>query len=53
MKLPLQIPPVRRDFQADPAFQTEGGVEAAQTRCDSLTGMARQLCYGMEFGIST
>jgi hypothetical protein len=53
MKIPLQIPPVRRDFQADPPCQAEGGVAPSQTPCDSLTGMARQLCYGLEYGIST
>jgi hypothetical protein len=30
----------------------EEGVEASQTHCDSLTGLAQQMCYALEYGVS-
>ncbi len=53
MRLPAQSPPVQRDLVMSQAYLKDAGVEAAQSPCDSLPGMARQLCYAIEYGIST
>jgi hypothetical protein len=52
MRLPPQIPPVYRDLPACQAYIKDTGAVAAQTPCDSLQGMARQMCYALEYGIS-
>ncbi|MQA02534.1 MAG: hypothetical protein GEV07_07360 [Streptosporangiales bacterium] len=50
--LPVQARPVNRDHY-DLAWQeSEGGVEAAQSRCSHLRGMARQMCYATQYGVS-
>jgi hypothetical protein len=53
MKLPPQCPPVDRGLLANQACLEDKGVGAAQLSCDSLDGLARQLCYLLEYGIST
>jgi len=53
MKLPPQCPPVHRNQPVNQASVKGTGVEAAQTPCDSLDGMARQLCYALAYGVST
>jgi len=53
MRVPAQAPPVYRDLASNQAYQQQSGVEAAQTPCDSLQGMARQTCFALEYGIST
>jgi len=30
----------------------QSGVEASQTACDNLRGLARQMCYATEYGVS-
>lgn len=59
MNVPPQAPPVARDLlvaQAPP--QQSGtqsgpaGVIAAQTACDSLRGLAQQMCYAVRYGAS-
>jgi len=52
MRLPPQIPPVHRELLASQAYMHDTGAVAAQTPCDSLQGMARQMCYALEYGIS-
>jgi hypothetical protein len=57
-KLPAQRPPVRRTPQLHNALKDQGhqtsqsgaGVEAAQTVCDNLTGMAQDICWAIIFG---
>jgi hypothetical protein len=54
MELPTQSPPVYRELLTNQANLNEvGGVEAAQSVCDGLTGTAQQICYALEYGIST
>lgn len=53
LKLPQQAPPIRRDPSNTQEYARKGGVEAAQTPCDNLTGMARQLCYSSQYGVDT
>lgn len=44
--LPVQAPPVQRAGWRTPAAQGDvDGVEPS-LRCEDLTGMARQICYG-------
>jgi hypothetical protein len=54
MKLPIQSPPVLRNVtgQNGPASQGNGGVEASQSACDGLTGLAQQMCYAAIYGIT-
>jgi hypothetical protein len=51
LKLPLQTPPVQRNSFMTEEHAQDGGVEASQTPCDNLTGMARQLCFASEYGV--
>ena len=53
MCLPIQAPPVRRDEpESRPArASAQHGVEASQSACSNLTGMARQLCYASQYGV--
>ena len=53
MKLPPQSPPVNRDLKAGAARLAEGGVVPAQNPCEALQGMARQMCFAINYGIST
>lgn len=54
LKLPQQTPPVQRDLLPYHERTKSGvGVEPAQTPCDNLTGMARQLCYSQLYGVDT
>lgn len=55
MKVPIQSPPVHRGLLNDRRNLGRAeviGVEAAQSACDHLTGMARQICYALEYGVS-
>ncbi len=55
VKLPAQSPPVRRTIQSRDALEDQGhqtnqsgaGVEAAQTVCDDLTGLAQDMCWAI------
>jgi hypothetical protein len=51
MRLPPQNPPVERSVIQ--SRMRRPGVEPSASPCDSLTGMARQLCYAFEYGIAT
>lgn len=53
LMLPVQARPVCRADWAAPAHQTEGGVEAAQSVCSNLRGLARQMCYATVYDVST
>jgi hypothetical protein len=58
-KLPAQSPPVCRSVQSRNALEGQGhqtsrsgaGVEAAQTVCDNLTGLAQDMCWAIIFGV--
>jgi hypothetical protein len=59
MRLPTQSPPISRELRNSAAvgngFGVEGsrtGVIPAQTVCDHLTGLAQQMCYAVEYGVS-
>jgi len=52
-RLPAQSPPIRRHEWIEDAYYVESrDVEAAQTVCDDLRGLARQMCYAVEYGVS-
>lgn len=51
-RLPAQSPPISRDNLMGEARLSQSGVAASQTDCDNLRGMARQMCYATEYGIS-
>jgi hypothetical protein len=51
MSLPQQSPPVERCLLVSQASLENAGVEAAQTRCDTLPGPAQQLCYATLYGV--
>ncbi|GGR00783.1 hypothetical protein GCM10010195_65750 [Kitasatospora griseola] len=53
--LPLQARPVNRDEEwTGPAAQrAERGLEASRSRCASLPGIARQMCYQATYGVTT
>jgi len=54
MKLPIQSAPVLRSAtdQSGQTSQSSGGVEASQSACDGLTGLAQQMCYAAIYGIT-
>jgi hypothetical protein len=58
MNLPIQSLPVTREIVArEPQNMSaqdgsQPGVLASQTACDGLTGLARQMCYAVEYGVS-
>jgi hypothetical protein len=53
MNMPMQSPPVYRDDRPSGSpGQNSAGVEAAQSRCSHMTGMARQMCYATLYGVS-
>lgn len=52
LKFPIQSPPVSRELMTRQGYENEAGVEAAQTVCDKLTGMAQQMCYALEYGVN-
>jgi hypothetical protein len=52
LRLPAQCPPVPRELVAGFGRESGGGVEVSQTACDRLTGLAQQMCYAVEYGIS-
>ena len=45
LRLPIQGPPVSRELMTGQGYENAGGVEAAQTVCNRLTGLAQQMCY--------
>jgi hypothetical protein len=54
MNLPVQSAPVVRGLvsQGGRTGESGTGVEASQSACDGLTGLAQQMCYALEYGIS-
>jgi hypothetical protein len=53
MTLPAQAPPVpRNDWPAESAYESGDGVQAAQSQCSNLRGLARQMCYATVYGES-
>jgi hypothetical protein len=52
LMLPIQSPPVSRELMTRQGYENEAGIEAAQTACDKLTGMAQQMCYALEYGVN-
>jgi hypothetical protein len=51
-RLPDQSPPISRDERMEEAHFSQSGVAASQTACDDLRGLARQMCYAAEYGVS-
>ena len=51
IRLPVQAAPVRRSDWTGPSIQGEEGIQAAQSECSNLRGMARQLCYCAQYGV--
>lgn len=51
LRLPKQSPPVSREIVTGQCYETVAGIEAAQTVCDNLTGLAQQMCYALEYGV--
>jgi hypothetical protein len=60
INLPVQSPPVHRADGSHGALENQqghqandscAGVQAAQTPCDGLTGLAQQMCYAVIFGV--
>ena len=54
MKLPAQSPPVGRStWDGSGGGRHDGaGVQASQTSCDGLTGLAQQMCYAVGYGVT-
>jgi hypothetical protein len=54
MNLPPQAEPVARTLLLPGQTPATGGdgVTPAKSACDNLTGLARQMCYGTQYGIS-
>jgi hypothetical protein len=52
LKLPAQSQPVIRYGPAGQGYLDGGGVEAAQSVCDGLTGLAQQMCYAVVYGVN-
>jgi hypothetical protein len=44
LKLPVQAA-VSRELAAGQGYENSAGVEAAQSVCNRLTGLAQQMCY--------
>ena len=60
INLPVQSPPVHRadgsqgaleNQQGHQANHSRAGVQAAQTPCDGLTGLAQQMCYAVLYSV--
>ena len=60
IKLPAQSPPVYRADPSQGALENQqghqanhscAGVQAAQTPCDGLTGLAQQMCYAVLYSV--
>jgi hypothetical protein len=52
--LPIQARPVNRTEWTGPCAQrADNSMEAAASRCADLTGIAQQMCYAAEYGITT
>jgi len=51
LRLPVQAA-VSRELAASQGYENLVGVEAAQTVCDNLTGLAQQMCYAVEYGVN-
>lgn len=53
LRIPLQSPPVSRHLVSAQGPSDEAGLEPAQTVCDNLTGLSQQMCYAVQYGVST
>ncbi len=51
LRLPVQAA-VSRELAAGQGYENSAGVEAAQSVCDNLTGLAQQMCYAVDYGIN-
>jgi hypothetical protein len=51
LRLPVQAA-VSRELAAGQGYENSAGIEAAQTVCDNLTGLAQQMCYAVEYGVN-
>lgn len=48
LRLPAQSPPVSRELMTGQKHGALAGVEAAQSACDNLPYLARQMCIALE-----
>jgi len=52
IQLPVLAPPVDRHADNVAAIADGPGVVAAQSKCSNLHGMAQQMCYAAEYGVT-
>jgi hypothetical protein len=50
LRLPVQAV-VSRELVTDQGSENAVGVQAAQTACDNLTGLAQEMCYAVVYGV--
>ena len=50
--LPVLAPPVDRRADLAAVIADTSGVVAAQSSCSNLHGMAQQMCYASEYGVT-
>ena len=53
-RLPAQCRPIARQLSLGHGSRADAGVsgvEAAQTACDGLTGLAQQMCYSVLYDV--
>jgi hypothetical protein len=50
LRLPVQAA-VSREFATGQGYENSAGVEAAQSACDNLTGLAQQMCYAVVYDV--
>lgn len=50
LRVPGQHPPITRGNLGGEGRQIDFGMEAAQTHCDNLRGLAQQMCYAYQYG---
>jgi hypothetical protein len=50
LRLPVQAA-VSRELATGQGYEDSAGVEAAQTVCDNLTGLAQQMCYAVVYDV--
>ena len=51
INLPVQSPRFIGPTDLKVPLRIAGGVQAAQTPCDGLTGLAQQMCYAVLYSV--
>jgi hypothetical protein len=52
MQLPVQSLPVERNLVSSSAINGANGIQPSQDVCAHLTGLAQQMCYATQYGVS-